>query len=234
MKRVDLPVERRSDIGTGPSKRLRENGYIPGVVYGSEMDTIPIIVSKDDFWSILRDYGYNCIINFIIDDEEEIVSIIKDIQMDYLSEKIIHLDFLKISLDEPITVEVPISGVGDPVGVDKGGLLEQGLFELEIKTLPESVPDQVEIDVSDLDFGDAIYSGDLELPEDVELISSPDIMVFTVSAPSVVEIEVPEEEELLEEELEELEEVEEGEEVEEVEDEGDEEDEEELYKRDYF
>jgi len=199
MKRLKFSVDRRDEFGDGPSKKLRENGYIPGVIYGKDIDTIPIKVSEDKFREVMRKYGHNCIFRFDIPDvKEELIAIVKEIQLDYLSEGILHIDFMKILLDKPIVLEVPIIAVGIPVGVTKGGMLEQTLHELEIRSLPMEVPDSIKVDVSELDFGSSIHTGEITLPENVELVSNPELLVYTVSSPSVVEEKVLVEEEVVE------------------------------------
>jgi large subunit ribosomal protein L25 len=215
MQRVDFKVENREERGDSSTRKLREDGYIPGVVYGRGMDTVHIKVMAGEFRNILRSYGQNCIfrLQFADKKDDEIIAIVKDMQLDYLSERILHLDFLKISLDEPITVEIPIVPVGTSAGELSGGSLDQEMFSIEIEALPLDVPDEILVDVTELDFGDTINVSNLELPADVNFTTDPGQVVFTIATPEVIEIE--EEEEEVVEELEEGEEIVDEEEIEE-------------------
>jgi large subunit ribosomal protein L25 len=100
---------------------------------------------------------------------------------------ILHVDFLGISMDRQITVEVPINLVGDPVGVAEGGMLQQVVRSVEISCLPDRIPDTVKLDVSALAMGHSLHVSDLQVPEGVELLSDPRLTIATVLAPKRME-----------------------------------------------
>jgi large subunit ribosomal protein L25 len=154
---------------------------------------------------------------------------IKDFQKDVIKDKLIHVDFQQISMDETISITVPIKLIGDAPGVREGGVLQQLMREVDIEVLPINIPHEIELDISELTLSDSLEVGGLEVPEEVKLINSLEDVIVTVVAPSE-EIEEEEEEEL-EEEFIEPEVI--GEEDEEGE-EGEEGEEENLEDKDYY
>src|SRR6056297_2195663 len=109
---------------------------------------------------------------------------IKDFQKDVIKEEVIHVDFQKISMDETIHITVPIKLVGDAPGVREGGVLQQLMRDVDIEVLPTNIPDEIELDISELTLSDSLEVGDLEVPEEVTLINSLEDVIVTIVAPS--------------------------------------------------
>nr|AGF93495.1 ribosomal protein L25 [uncultured organism] len=230
MERYELEVETREGTGKGVSRRLRRNGKIPGIVYGKSIDSTPLIVDPTELYDKLNK---NAIIDLkITDEDEEEVVMIKDYQRDVIKDNIIHVDFQQIFMDEEISVTVPINIVGDAIGVQEGGVLQELMREVEIEALPEDIPRELDLDISELEVGDSLQVSDIEAPEDIKITSSFDNVIVTVVPPSE-EIEEEVEEELEEEFIEPEVIGEEGEEEEEIEFEEEEEEEEERTE-DYY
>ncbi|MCF8000416.1 MAG: 50S ribosomal protein L25/general stress protein Ctc [Halanaerobiales bacterium] len=223
MNRYSIEVEKREETGKGAARRIRRNGLIPGVIYGGNREPQALTVDPLDLKGKIHS---NAIIDLKIDGEEETV-MIKDFQKDVIKEEIIHVDFQKISMDETIHITVPIRLVGDAPGVREGGVLQQLMREVDIEVLPSDIPDELELNIDELTLSDSLEVGDLEIPEEVNVINSLDDVIVTVVAPSE-EVEEEEEEEL-EEEFIEPEVI--GEEEEEEGEEGEEED---LEDKDYY
>ncbi len=230
MERYEISVEERKKTGKGVSRRLRREGLIPGVIYGREIDSKPLTVDPED---IKNKVNTNAIIDLKIGEDEEKTTMIKDYQKDVIKGKIIHVDFQQIFMDEKITVTVPVNIIGDSIGVQEGGVLQQLMREIEIEALPADIPEKLDLDISELDVGDSLQVKDIEVPEDIELMTSLDDVIVTVVTPSEeIEEEVEEE---LEEEFVEPEVIgEEGEELEEGEEREEEAGEEEQEHRDYM
>ena len=230
MERYEISVEERKKTGKGVSRRLRREGLIPGVIYGREIDSKPLTVDPED---IKNKVNTNAIIDLKIGEDEEKTTMIKDFQKDVIKNKIIHVDFQQIFMDEKITVTVPVNIIGDSIGVQEGGVLQQLMREIEIEALPADIPEKLDLDISELDVGDSLQVKDIEVPEDIELMTSLDDVIVTVVTPSEeIEEEVEEE---LEEEFVEPEVIgEEGEELEEGEEREEEAGEEEQEHRDYM
>jgi large subunit ribosomal protein L25 len=149
--------------------------------------------------------------------EDEATVIIKDYQKDVIKQNLLHVDFQFISMDEKITVSVPMHLEGEAAGVRDGGVLQQLLREIEIDALPAEIPEEITIDISELEVGESLSVVDLELPEGIDLVTDSDEVIVTVVTPTelIEEEEEEEEEEFLEPEVigEEEEEGEEGEEA---------------------
>ncbi len=220
MERYEMNVKTREKTGKGASRQLRREGLIPAVIYGKDIGSQPLIVDPEDIKGKLNT---NAIIDLKLDDEKEEIAMIKDYQRDVIKDKIIHVDFQQIFMDEKISVSVPVNIVGTALGVQEGGVLQQLMREIEIDALPSEIPDEVDLDISELDVGDSLQVKDIDFPGGIDVLSSPNDVVVTVVTPSEeIEEEVEEEleEEFIEpevigEEGEELEEGEEGEAAEE-------------------
>ena len=138
-KNVTLPAEKREVQGTSASKRLRREGIVPGVIYGSSQREYMIQLNSKSFFDLARKQAsHNFLVNLEIEGAEEKskLAIVQDIQRDPLSGSLIHIDFRAVSETETINATVPIELVGEPVGVKSGGLLEQTIHEIEIFCRP--------------------------------------------------------------------------------------------------
>ncbi len=212
MENVTLTARERSFNNTkGELNLLRREDNIPAVIYGRNKETKPILLNGKEFRQVLStEAGSNVVIDLSVtngqdqDGEEETV-MIKEIQRDILvPERLLHVDLIRISLTEKLTVNVPIDLVGEPEGVKEGGVLQELKREVEVSCLPTAIPDQIEMDISQLKIGDNLTAQDLTLPEGVELLEDPE--------ETLVSVLIPEEEPAAEEEVEEELEAEEGEE----------------------
>ena len=202
MLQAKLEVQQRDTFGKQSARDLRRKGEIPAVLYGRAQDTVSIQLNARAFNQFLRTYGENVVINMAIGEGNTETVVIKEIQRHPVEKQtLIHADFIRISLDEPVTSAVPVVLEGNPPGVQKGGVLEFPLRHVSLHCLPMRTPTDISVDVGELDIGDSIYVSDLSLAEDIEILDEPQRIIATVSQPRVQ----------LEEETPELEEGEEGE-----------------------
>jgi large subunit ribosomal protein L25 len=215
MERHSIEAELRTETGKGAARRIRRSGLIPGVVYGRGNEPRSIKVDPLDIEKLLQS---NAIfdLTFVGEDGEESTVIIKDYQKDVIKQNLLHVDFQFISMDEKITVSVPMRLEGEAVGVHDGGVLQQLLREIDIDVLPSEIPEEITIDISELEVGESLSVADLELPEAIDLVTDSDEVIVTVVTPTelVEEDEEEEEEEFLEPEVIGEEDEEEGEETE--------------------
>jgi large subunit ribosomal protein L25 len=204
MERHSIEAELRTETGKGAARRIRRSGLIPGVVYGRGNEPRSIKVDPLDIEKLLQS---NAIfdLTFVGEDgkEDEAVVIIKDYQKDIIKRNLLHVDFQFISMDEKITVSVPMHLEGEAAGVRDGGVLQQLLREIEIDALPAEIPEEITIDISELEVGESLSVADLELPEGIDLITGSDEVIVTVVTPTelIEEDEEEEEEEFLEPEV---------------------------------
>ncbi|MGM0410491.1 MAG: 50S ribosomal protein L25/general stress protein Ctc [Bacillota bacterium] len=198
MERYEIKVEAREETGKGVARRLRREGKIPGVIYGKGQDPKALIVDPLDINKRL--FGNAIFELTIVDDgeEEEELAMIKDYQRDVIKDDLLHVDFQHISMDEKISVTVPIHLEGSAPGVKEGGVLQKLMRELEIEAFPGDIPEEIVLDISELTMGDSLQVSDLEDDEDIDILSPYDNVIVTVVTPSE-EITEEDEEELEEE-----------------------------------
>ncbi len=195
MERVKLEVRPRPETGTRPSRRLRKQGSIPGVLYGSGKEPQPIAIDEHDLrLALSTDAGLHAILDVTFEGKRRPhIAILKDHQLDTVRHTVTHVDLQEIRLDEPIDSTVSIVVEGTSVGVKQGGLLDVLTHEVTVHGLPADIPEHLTLDVTPLGIGDHGRVADLTVPETVTVLDDPDNIVCAVLAPRVVE-EVVEEE----------------------------------------
>lgn len=196
MEKVKIKVEERKGTGKQAVGKLRSKGCVPAVIYGQEVN-IPVSISSESF-KILKNmhFSESTVIDLTIGGRENSGSIpvfIKDVQFHPLSDEVIHLDLLKVSLKEKIKVPIPIVLKGEPKGKEEGAVLDQVLREIEVEGLPLNIPENIEVDISGLEIGQSIHVEDLNLAGEIEIVTDSEA---TVAVLAVKKEEEPEEEEL--------------------------------------
>jgi large subunit ribosomal protein L25 len=196
-ERTLLTLGPREERGSRANRRLRRAGLVPGVIYGIETDVVPFKVDSRVLRVVLAE-GH-ALFDVELDGSGRQPVIVKDQQRDPVRGAVLHLDLLKVRLDEKIhsTVALELEGVEDAPGVREGGVLEHVTRELNVSSLPTDIPDRIVADVSGLGIAETMVLSAVALPEGVEFLDDPDeTVVATVTAPSEME-----EEEALEEEV---------------------------------
>jgi large subunit ribosomal protein L25 len=174
---------------------------IPAVLYGHKVDNVSLTIQRDSFESVLRHHGR--ILNLRFPDGGAENAVIKQVQWDPLGEEILHIDLLRVALDELIMVMVEVELVGVPKGQAEGGTLDQPVREVEIECTPMAIPDKIELNVSHMSIGDFLRVKDLPLPPGIRSTENPELTVAILHAPAeeaeelAVEEEVPAEPELI-------------------------------------
>jgi large subunit ribosomal protein L25 len=189
MAGVSLRGQIRIALGKEAARKLRGRRLIPGVVYGGTAGPVHVAVDPLELVKALGTRaGENALITLSLagDGERTTTVILKELQRDPVRGEPLHVDFLEISMKRRIKVQVPLRFVGEPIGVrDKGGFLEQHLREVTVECLPGAIPDQMQIDVSSLDVGDAIHVRDLTPPDGVKVMEDGARAVVSVLAVTV-------------------------------------------------
>lgn len=184
-----LQAETREDTGKGFARRLRADGRVPGVLYGHEMAPIPLSVDSREMFHLLHGgAGANALMDLVVDGHEHL-AMAREIQRDHIHNKLIHIDFLAVSRNEKITVNVPVIETGEAVGVKEGGVVEHHLREVAVECFPQDVPELIEIDISDVALGDMIHVSDLTPPQGVTILSNPEDAVLSVITPAALRVE---------------------------------------------
>lgn len=207
---ITLIVDKREDRGTSPSGRLRAEGRVPAVVYGGEKPPVPISVDEAAVKEILKqEAGENTIFLLKLKGtKEERRAMIKELQVDQISGRFIHIDFIRVTAGHALNVTIRIDLVGDCIGVRHGGRVDFQSRELAVEVLPRHMFDHIDVDISEMEIGDVVTVGDLEdrLPESGKFLEDPARVVVLVETPRVVAVEEEELEEGVEVEGEEIEE----------------------------
>ncbi|MCB0973664.1 MAG: 50S ribosomal protein L25 [Actinobacteria bacterium] len=183
MADVTLAAAPRTDIGSRESRRLRRDGRIPAVLYGTDVDATQITVDAHDFGHIVAGHaGYNTLITLQLDGEDYL-TLPRETQIHPIRLTVEHVDFVKVNPDVKVVVDVPVHLAGESIGVKSGGVLDQVQTSLKVAVSPNSIPDYVEVDVTDLDLGDQCRAEDVKLPSGVELKSDPRQSVVVIMVP---------------------------------------------------
>ncbi len=192
MQTIEIIGEMRVASGKGGARRSRAAGKTPGVLYGAGGENLSISLDTRQFERILSKHASG---TFVLDvklagqEGQELNAIIKDLQRDPLSSRILHVDLLHVSLTQLIQIQVPIHLIGTPVGVKEGGILEHFTRSVDIECQAGQIPDGLSIDVSAINKGQMLHVSDLQPPEGVKILTPADRVVVGVVLPRA-EVEV--------------------------------------------
>ena len=191
MEKILVKADKRPEIGKGSARSLRRQGVLPAVVYGINESTSIKIESKQMTKLITSGVGEHSLITIELNEGGKKASehpvLIKDYQMDPVSDELLHVDFIEISLEKNVNVTIPLLIVKEPVGVKMGGILERRLREIEIECIPTQIPANIEIDAGHIEIGQSLHVSDLITPEGAKIITVPAEVVLSVSAPRIEE-----------------------------------------------
>lgn len=174
-----VQVERREQLGSRYSARLRKTGKLPAVIYGHKQDPVHITIDYKEIHTHLHNNAH--LLNVKLDSATESV-LIRDVQWDHLGTTLTHIDLARVDLNERVTVEVPLHFVGEAPGLkEEGAILEHPLSEIEIEALVTEIPEDIRVDVSGLNLGDTITVADLKLPANVTTTLDPETVIATIT-----------------------------------------------------
>jgi large subunit ribosomal protein L25 len=199
-ERVKLTVQERESRGSAASRRLRENGLVPGVLYGNGGQAHPFCIEERELRRVLTgDHGLHAILDVVLEGQQKAHhAVLKEYQLDPTRARLLHIDLQEVRLDQAIQTQVVVELVGESEGVKEGGVLSQVYREVNVEALPMEVPDRLELDVSSMVIGDTLRVSDLRVPEGIKLLDDPETVLASVTPPTKIE-----EPEVVEEELEE-------------------------------
>jgi len=186
MTEKELWVEPRSETGKEYAGKVRRLGKIPAILYGKGKEPKPALVDSAQVLKILHSRtGKNTILTIHSKDKEMDgrKALIRESQIDAITDQLLHIDLMEVDKERAVRVWVPVEVVGKPVGVEKGGTLEEHMREIEISCLPDEIPEEIKIDVSSLEMGDSIHIRDIKL-EKAKILSLPSLAVVSVVAPT--------------------------------------------------
>jgi large subunit ribosomal protein L25 len=188
-----LKAEPRSVRGKGASRKLRAAGRVPAVVYGRGENTRSVTVDAHELSRLMsRVHVENTVIDLEIAGEGALKALVREVQTHAFRDAVLHIDFYQIHAGESVTVAVPLRFTGAAPGVKAGGMLQHALDELEVRCLPDGIPEAIDVDISGLQIGDSVHVSQITLPRGVESLEDPERSVCSVLPPTVAREEVPE------------------------------------------
>ncbi|NIA71945.1 50S ribosomal protein L25/general stress protein Ctc [Pelagibius litoralis] len=192
---VELPADERERAGKGPARAARRAGQVPGVIYGAKKDPIMIAVQNKQLNKLLHSGGFfSTLFDVKVGSKSERV-LPRDVQFDPVTDQPVHVDFLRVSAATSVNVEVAVNFLNekDCPGLTEGGVLNVVRYEIELACRADTIPQQIDIDLTGLQVGDGIHISMVKLPDGVEpTITDRDFTIATIAAPTVVTEEAAE------------------------------------------
>jgi large subunit ribosomal protein L25 len=183
MEKVVLKANVRKTGTKSDKNQLRKSGIVPGVYYSKHDQPVSISIPENSINPLVFTAETH-LISLQLDEGQEHDCIIKDVQFDPVTDKVVHFDLLGLTAGEKFQLEVPILFIGSPVGIKEGGVLQQFLHKLEVECLPVDIPQHLEVNIQNLAIGDSIHVKDLKF-ENIELLNDEDAVIVSVAHPKV-------------------------------------------------
>jgi len=187
MKSVSLNAYPRTQSRRGGSKKLRDTGRIPAVIYGRQQQPQNLEITSKELDNLIHhSVSENLLVDLAVKDDArpKRLALVQEVQHHALSGKVLHVDFHEVAENEKVTIMVPVETSGEASGVKNGGgILEHVLFKVKVRALPKDLPEVIVVDVSHLEIGQAIHIGDIKAAEGVEILGDKHISVIAVAAP---------------------------------------------------
>lgn len=196
MEITDLTAQVRKEQKKGPSRRLRQQGFVPAIFYGGSAENIQLAVKSSDLLKLHREKKDHAFIKLIIDDggkKLEKLSLIKELQVQPLTGKLYHADFYEVDVKKKLAFDVTLNFIGKAIGVENGGELQHIKRDLKVLCLPTDLPDHIDVDITAIEIGHSIKVRDIQIPEGLTHLDPMDAAVVSVAAIKVAKVEVAEE-----------------------------------------
>ena len=185
-----LKADERARTGSGVLKQMRREGFVPSVIYGGGSENVNVKIDAKTLRDMLNNAASDSIlVNLDLEGGKTQLAFLQDVQHNALSGEILHVDFLAVDEKTEISATLPLELAGEPAGVKVGGVLEQMLYSLEVRCLPNDLPETLSSEVSEMEIGDILNIGDLSLPEGVKATLNDDVVVAIVAKTRVSQSE---------------------------------------------
>lgn len=197
MEEMVLTAEIRKEKGKSVARKIRRQGFIPAVLYGKDVETMMLKISEREWKRLSKNLKKTSILKMQLKKNgktEDISVMVKDVQKEICKDDILHIDFLHVSMERKMEVEVPIHLTGKAKGLVNNGVVEQHLRTIIVACLPTQIPEKLDVDVTELDIGDSIHVSDLSktYPE-LKFLEHPEVAIVTVLPPETEEVAKTEE-----------------------------------------
>ncbi|KMJ56632.1 50S ribosomal protein L25 [Bacillus sp. LL01] len=181
-----LQANLRTDLTGSSTRQIRKDGHVPAILYGNKIDSQPVYVESVEFLKTVREVGKNGLFSLNVDGSKHQV-MIHDMQIDPLKNEYLHVDFFEVDMKSEIDADVPVRLTGESPGSKEGGVVTHLLYDISVKCLPNDIPEEIELDISELNIGDSIQITDLRDKVSVEITNEDEETVVTVQPPTVIE-----------------------------------------------
>ncbi|WP_226585922.1 50S ribosomal protein L25/general stress protein Ctc [Halobacillus litoralis] len=184
-----LKANQRQNLKQSVTREIRLEGNVPSVVYGKDKEPITVAVNSIELLKTVRDEGKNAIISLDIEGKDTVDVMLHEYQVDPLRDELIHADFYIVNMSQEMDVEVPVHLEGEAIGSKDGGVVQQPLYELAVRAKPADIPEEILVDISELNIGDSIMVSDLKASRSYEITEDENTTIVSVTPPE----EMPEE-----------------------------------------
>ena len=193
---ASLQARPRNETGKGVARRLRRAGRIPAVVYGKDMEPIPLSLDEQEAVHLFQSIPVaNTVLQLSIGDGDPMRTLVREIQTHPFRPDILHVDLMRVQQGVAVEVNVPLALTGTPRGTLTGGRMDVVLYDAHVRCTPSNIPESIQVDVSGLDIGESLRLGDIRFGSGIELLANPDTIVCHVAIAHAGEEEEEEEEE---------------------------------------
>ncbi len=188
---VTVKAKTRQDLRGSVNNKLRREGRVPAIVYGKEKEPLAVSVDSLELLKTLRDEGKNAIISLDVEGDSPRQVMFHEYQIEPLRNELYHADFYIVDMSTEVDVQVPIHVEGNAQGVQDGGILSQPLHELSLRAKPNEIPNEIQVDVSNLEVGDSFLVSDLKEAKNYEITEDESTTIVTILPPQTEEVVEP-------------------------------------------
>ncbi|MDH3592704.1 MAG: 50S ribosomal protein L25 [Planctomycetota bacterium] len=188
MKIIDLPVEKRTKTGSANSRRDRRAGLVPCVLYGGKQESVTLATTDLAMTHVLK--AHSALVRLTLGEENAQTALIRELRWSTFGDHIEHIDFMRVEMEDEVSVTVPVHLFGVPVGASEGGQTQAVKTDVELRSRVDSIPSELRLDISGLAIGDGIYVDEIEYPANTRPVRHAHDLIVHVVAPKKVEEEV--------------------------------------------
>ena len=194
MENTKLIAKKRELLGSSNARRLRNEGLLPGVIYGDEKEPVSVLLETHHFEQVLHhSASESIIIDVEVEGEGDTSVLIKEVQHHPVTSDLLHVDMFRVTAGQVLSVDIQLELVGEAAGVKSGGTLDQVMHSIPVECLPRNLVEKIELDVSEMEIGDVLHVSDLQLGDKFKALVEEDAIVAAVAAPRAEEEEEGEE-----------------------------------------
>ena len=183
-----LIVKKRNNQGTSSSRRMRSDGLLPGIIYGSDKDSDIVEMNLNQVEKILKNHSSDSVlIEVDLEDEGSVRVLLKEVQYHPVTSSILHVDLQRVVAGKPIQVDVAIELNGEPEGVKSGGIIDHKIHSLSVECLPKDMIESIPVDITNLEIGDSLTVSDITVTSKIKILTDENSQVISINAPKVID-----------------------------------------------